>query len=385
MYIKYLQNLSNALTNIFLFLALPYITVAQGNVYVVSGSEFSNSGVIDLSTPPNNWSTFRGAIPGYFSAVGTAVYQNPTDAGNVNGYIKHYANAANQSFNFPVGTGSDYRGLSISGTRLATSQIAVAWILGNPTSTDDPTGSGSGFHAVTSVGAGLQSVSTVGQWDWQDITGDATGLTVTVSIPDMSTFGSATDLRLVGWDGTKWVNLSSTGATGNTENSTLSGTIVSGISALAIGKVSSGPVDYTPTVDIDGLSFNASGFGRDFVVNLYEILGGVNSSPITFRISKIGAFTITYLTNSGTSQVYGGTVNNNSDWSITENTSFITCTLKTGVTIPANGQSTIGFRAQRKTSVAAGTTQNISITILDNSGGDSQLSNNVTVTSLTAN
>ncbi|MFC3813286.1 hypothetical protein [Lacihabitans lacunae] len=385
MYTRFLQNLYTTLTSFSLLLAITNTSLAQGNVYVASGSEFTNFGTIDLSTPPNSWSTFRGATPGYFSAVGTAIYQNPTDAGNVNGYVKHYANAVNQSFNFPVGTGADYRGLSISGTRLATSQIAVAWILGNPSSTDDPTAPNTGFHAVTSVDAGIQAVSPVGQWDWQDLTNDATGLTVTVSIPDMSAFGPAADLRLVGWDGTKWINLSSTGASGNTENSTLSGTIVSGITALAIGKVSSGPVDYTPTVDIDGLSFNASGFGRDFVVNIYEILGGTNSTPITFRISKVGAFTITYPTSSGTSQVYGGTLNNNSNWTITENSSFITCTLKSGVTVPANGQSTVGFNAQRKSSVAAGTTQNISITILDNSGGDSQLSNNVSVTSITAN
>jgi hypothetical protein len=382
---KHLQNSYLELLKLLVLIVVPFSSIAQGNAYVASDSEFNNFGTIDLTTPPNSWSTFRGATPGYFSATGTAVYQNPTDAGNINGYVKHYANLANQSFNFPVGTGSDYRGLSISGTRLATSQIAVAWILGNPTSTEDPTGPNSGFHAVTSLGAGLQSVSTIGQWDWQDLTSDATGLTVTVNIPNLTSFSSAADLRLVGWDGTKWINLSSSGATGNLENSSLSGTIVSGISAIGVGKIFSSSVDYTPTIDIDALTFNSAGFGRDFVVNIFEALGGVNISQPQFRLTKPSAFTITYSPLSGTSQVFGGTSNNNSDWTFSESSLFVTATLKPGVIIPANGQSVIGFRAQRKSSIAKGTSQNLAVTILDGTGGDSDSLNNTRRTTITAN
>ncbi|MCP9763706.1 hypothetical protein [Lacihabitans soyangensis] len=386
MQLKYLQKFYLTLIGLSLTVAIPPLLYAQGNVYVESGSELSNFGTIDLATPSsNNWVTYRGASPGYYSAVGTAGYTNPGDAANVNGYVKHYANATNQTFNFPVGTGSDYRALSISGTRTATSQIAVAWILGNPSSTNDPTAPNSGLHPTTSVGAGLQSVSSIGQWDWYDATSDATGLTVTVSIPNLTAFGTAADLRLVGWDGTNWVNLSSSGASGNTENSTLSGVVVSGITALAIGKISSSPVDYTPTIDIDALTFNAAGFGRDFVVNIYEALGGTNTSSLQFRMTKPSAFTLTYPTTNSLSQVFGGTNNNNSDWTFSETSLFITATLKAGVIIPANGQSVIGFRAQRKSSIAKGTSQNLAVTILDSTGGDSDTFNNTRRTSITAN
>ncbi len=52
----------------------------------------------------------------------------------------------------------------------------------------------------------------------------------------MQGFATATDMRLVGWDGTQWIDLSgSANATGNTENSTLSGTIPAGTTITAIG------------------------------------------------------------------------------------------------------------------------------------------------------
>lgn len=211
----------------------------QGN-HVFEGVEKVNFGTLDLATPGGQtWSTYRGATPGYFSAVGTASYTSPADAdANVNGYVKHYADAANQSFSFPVGTGTDYRELTVSGTRAASSEVAVAWIVGDPTSTTDPTAPNAGTHAVATMGAGITGVSPVGQWDWQDLSSDAAGVTVTVSIPDMSAFASAgSQLRLAGWDGTEWVNLSgTTGASGTAENSTLSGTMIAGLTALGIGK-----------------------------------------------------------------------------------------------------------------------------------------------------
>jgi hypothetical protein len=211
---------------------------AQTGNHVFTSAEAVNYGVIDLPTPTSKtWSTDRAATPGYFGAVGAASYANPSDAHNINGYTKHYANAANQSFSFPVGSGTDYRSLSLSGSRTTSSVVGVAWISGDPTDNLDPTAPNAGGHPIATVGTGIQAVSNVGQWDWQDISSDAAGVTVTVSIPDLSAFGTATELRLVGWNGSQWQNLSgSTGATGNVENSTLSGTMIAGITALGIGK-----------------------------------------------------------------------------------------------------------------------------------------------------
>ncbi len=235
--------------------------IAQTGNHVFTGAEQVSFGVESLSTS-TLWSTDRLATPGYFSAVGTATYTNADDTHNVNGYVKHYVRAANQGFVFPVGTGTDLRTLTTSGIIANNSEFATAWILGNPSGNLDPTSPNAGAHNITSLGAGIFSVSVVGQWDWQDLSNNAAGITVTVSIPDMTAYASANDLRLVGWNGTKWINLSgATGASANTENNTLSGIMTSGITAIGIGKYSDpctdGTIVGTPTAnDPDGDGIN---------------------------------------------------------------------------------------------------------------------------------
>ena len=72
----------------------------------------------------------------------------------------------------------------------------------------------------------------------------------------------------------------------------------------------------------------------------------------------------------------GGVSVNNNDWVITENSSLITMTLKTGVIIGTNTFSAIGFTIERKSGVPAQTSQPITVTIVNGSGLDSQNYNN---------
>ncbi len=81
----------------------------------------------------------------------------------------------------------------------------------------------------------------MGFWDYMILSGDDDGLPISVSIPDLSAFAIATDLRLIGWDGSQWIDLSGGAtATGNIENSILNGTIPAGstITAIGIGSIS---------------------------------------------------------------------------------------------------------------------------------------------------
>lgn len=227
------------------------LTYAQSGNYVFSGAEQTSFGTTDLATPGQSWTTDRGATPGYFSASGpSGMFTGAADGSTalINGYVKFYASAANQSFTFPVGVAgataaqNDLRTLSVSGTLPATAIIATAWIVGNPASTPDPTNTGAtgGNHSTAALGAGIMSVSRLGQWDWQDLNNNAAGATITVSIPAESN-ATVANLRLVGWNGSQWINLSATqgatAASGNAENSTLTGTMQSGISAIGIGSV----------------------------------------------------------------------------------------------------------------------------------------------------
>lgn len=218
---------------------------AQGN-HVFSGAELVNFSVLDIAvTNGITWSTDRNALPGYFSVVDTASYTGCTDAVNIDGYIKKYGRGG---FIFPVGNGKDLRTLEISTPADSTDAYATAWMLGDPGIYVDPTLPNAGTHPVTSVQAPLAMVSPVGQWDWQagdagnlgaGTTGTGAGLTITVSIPDMTHFAKATDLRLAGWNGTNWIDLTGT-ATGssNMENSTLTGIMQPGITAIAVASIS---------------------------------------------------------------------------------------------------------------------------------------------------
>jgi len=218
---------------------------AQGN-HVFSGGEIINSSVMDIPASGNiTWVTDRLPVPGYFSALDTAAFTGCSDAANINGYIKKYGN---NPFIFPVGNGNDLRTLEISSPIAATDAYATAWISGNPGDALDPTSPNAGAHSTLLFAAPIVAVSTAGQWDWQvgdagnlgaGTTGTGNGLTITVSIPDMTSFANAVNLRLVGWDGAKWIDLSgSATATNNTENSTLSGAMIPGITAIAVGSVS---------------------------------------------------------------------------------------------------------------------------------------------------
>jgi hypothetical protein len=143
----------------------------------------------------------------------------------------------------------------------------------------------------------------------------------------------------------------------------------------------------TPTIEVDNLQFASEGSQRDFVVNIFEIneANQITGTQIIFRVAKISAFDITYSLESGTSDVLGGTANDNSNWTFTENANFITATSKPGNTMVANGQKIIGFTATRKTDVPPNTSQSITASIINGSTGEDFHDNNIVVTTITAN
>ncbi len=165
-----------------------------------------------------------------------------TDAQHVDGYV---SKVGSTSFTFPVGSPTDSRPLTISAPPAATNQFGVTWIEGDPTTTPDPSDA-SARHPISQFDTRtLTAVSPVGQWDWVPVSGTGAGLAIRVIIPDMSRFSSPAGLRLVGWNGRQWINLStgekpySAGrsyASSNTDNSTLVGTMVAGITAVGIGQ-----------------------------------------------------------------------------------------------------------------------------------------------------
>jgi hypothetical protein len=257
----------------------------QANL-VFSGGEVVNFSIVDISAMGSHaWRSERASQPGYFSSIVDASYIGYSDQANIDGYIKKYGDNA---FVFPVGTGNDLRTLEISKPYKVTDAYATAWIEGDPSSSLDPTTPGLGKHSIFSLSSPIVAVSKVGQWDWQvgenenlgiGTTGSGEGLIVTVSIPDMTQFSDASELRLVGWNGSSWMDLSGKStATGNKENSKLSGVMIPGISSIAIGKVST-----SSTVKL--LSFNASSLNCNTLLK-WETSSENNSSSFILEQSS---------------------------------------------------------------------------------------------------
>jgi tetrahydromethanopterin S-methyltransferase subunit F len=295
-----------------------------------------------------------------------------------------------------VGAGTDLRTLSISAPATSTDAYATAWIPGNPKTTPDPTNAGA-LHDTAAVSGIITKVAGIGQWDWQALSGNGAGLTVTASMPDLSGFAPKERLRLVGWDNTtgKWVALGTSAPAANTENTLISGTMTAGIGAIGIGSIAAGLPDLTPAIEIDNPNFD-EGQTTDFVVNIFEIANNItDGSTISFAITKplSWAITVPGITLSGTNQtgvnstsnVGGGTANQNGNCFFRETSGFVIVTLKPAQFISANGSLTVGLKATRKTGALSGVSQALTVSVASNSGGDNTVSNNKTNTFVTAN
>ncbi|WP_428229029.1 gliding motility-associated C-terminal domain-containing protein [Flavobacterium sp.] len=201
-----------------------------GNTYV------ANSGVMAIfgqhNFQPGYIVTARNSPQGYVTFVAGSSWAGAANTAHVNGYVSKLGNTA---FTFPVGDGVNLRTLGISAPTSTATQLGVAWFTGDPGTVTDPT-DGITHNTATFTG-GVTGVSKVGFWDLVPFSGSNTnGLTITASIPDVSAFSTTANLRLVGWNGSAWIDLSG-GATasGNTAGSTLTGTTPASSAITAIG------------------------------------------------------------------------------------------------------------------------------------------------------
>lgn len=195
----------------------------SGGIGVLVSATFENAITTTIRS-----NTYAGSLK--FAPDATYIGAN-TDGQHIDGYV---SKAGTEAFVFPVGDGLQLRSLEIDAPTVTT-DISVAWFTGDPSSVTDP--SDGTVHNTANVAAPITSVSPAGFWDWIVESGTFTG-NVTVSLPDLSaTAAPASDLRLVGWDGTQWIALGTTGASGVAAGSTLSGTVQAGITAIGIGSV----------------------------------------------------------------------------------------------------------------------------------------------------
>lgn len=163
-----------------------------------------------------------------------------------------------------------------------------------------------------------------------------------------------------------------------------------GAGSLVVSNLQATP-DLLTYIDIDNTQFTPSQ-AFDFIVNVAEGGNGSTNGIITVAIGKPSGWNITVpgITLSGSNQsgtngssnVFGGTPNNNGDWFFYQDANNVYAVSKPGVIIPKTGLSSIGFVATRKASTSTGTNQNLGATIATGSGGDNTDANNGAVLNL---
>lgn len=233
---------------LFLLITATTYWAAIAQNFVPSGGEsaFLSFATCNLNsvTGSNKWTTARTATPGVYSfrenagfANGTSILSSvtATPASWVNGYVKYYGSASN-SFIYPVGSASARRFVKTVNVP-ANHSVTTAWIDGDPTSTPDPTDAT--LHDRTSKQTGITAVSSVGQWDWI-ATAYLASIAVSVNVP--ISFTNTTNLIMVGWDGTRWIDLGNTSLINDGIGNILTANVPSNVTALTIGTRNAGGV-----------------------------------------------------------------------------------------------------------------------------------------------
>ncbi len=271
-----------------------------------------------------------------------------TDEQHVDGYVSKIGNSA---FTFPVGSADDSRTLEIAAPANADAHISVAY------DTDLA-------EATSSVTAPINRVFTGGSWDWVPVVANANALSVTVSIPNVAGFeATASNLRLVGWNGSQWVDLSNAAtASGVAENSTLTGSVPGGTSITQIGIGSIAPAaagpDLRPYTIMTNVDFTASETVRPFTARIRNVRTGTTATdPITVRIYKPTPSSVVTLTGASATE-----------WTLTNSGTYYSLTTDSDIEA-----SPLGNNITATVSVAAATSTGaypLRVFIPDLSGGE---------------
>jgi len=188
----------------------------------------------------------------------------------VNGNLRK---VGNQAFTFPVGNNGKYAPISISAPGLSTDHFTASYVNTNPNS----------LYSTTSLGAGLNRVSTVEYWQLNRTNGSS-NVDVTLSWDASRSGGisNISELRVARWNGSQWTNQGNTATTGNTTSGTIKSSVVSTFSPFTLGSSTA-----NNTLPVNLLSFNAK--LENGVVKLqWQTINEVNNDYFNVQFSKDG-------------------------------------------------------------------------------------------------
>ncbi len=192
-----------------------------GNTFVPAGGETAvhnnqhDFQVGGTGVLPGLVGTERTSPMGYLSFVGTATWINASNSAHVDGYVRSYKTS---SFIFPIGDNGVYRPAGVSVASF-TAPTDAAYFAVNPTNAittslkggNEPALPSGGPFNTSSLGTGISAIDNLEYWDINGTTPAKITLTWnTTSAVGTLTGNSLANLTIVGWDGSKWVEVPST-------------------------------------------------------------------------------------------------------------------------------------------------------------------------------
>jgi hypothetical protein len=161
-----------------------------------------------------------------------------------------------------------------------------------------------------------------------------------------------------------------------------SGNVTICIFTVTVTGTCANPTEFTPTFLIDASNF-ITGQARDAIYIVENVSGNPSNTQVQILITRPNSsfFTTFVPAMSATSNVFGGIMSNNTDWTFSYSGDFIVCTKASPIAAGASSIISLTFTAIGTSGSQAQTTGQI----LNGSGGDQNPNNNFAQSSLIIN
>jgi gliding motility-associated-like protein/uncharacterized repeat protein (TIGR01451 family) len=192
-----------------LFISLIFCSAAFGqsgsfgNTFILEGGEFTIHGEHDFQGYEGILGSERTGLRGFMSFETNSSYKNASDKAHLDGYVRTYRS---DRFIFPIGDNGKFRPAGVSGASVLLPLDAAYYSL-DPSEAVLP---GTGPFSIESKESQIRLVTDQEYWDINGSFGTKITLSWELgsSIEDL-TLGQLGSLRIVGWDGSKWVMIPS--------------------------------------------------------------------------------------------------------------------------------------------------------------------------------
>jgi len=255
----------------------------EQNVTVAHQVDFTKGILTSLQTTPETMTNM-------LLLENSAISMNTSDNSYVDGFVSKTGNSA---FTFPIGNGGFYRSASISAPALTTDCFAARYLYANPNAAG---------YTRTSKENTISQVSDKEYWVVNRTSGSS-NVQLTLSWDSRTSTALPANLnqiKIVRWDGTKWIDEGNVSATGTVTTGTVTANVTGyGVFTLAAA-ITNPPVavdDNVTSFENNPATGNVSANdqvsnGTTLTVTGFSIAGTAYAPGSTATIANVGTITI---------------------------------------------------------------------------------------------